>query len=92
MSEPKHLSAGPHGPVDKQTIGFQGRYKDKHKIKRKREVDDFMADCYRDNGFVFSFYFRSISPPENHMRLKLSELHSRVFGVFYTLSDSNHKC
>ena len=31
MSEPKHLSAGPHGPVDKQTIGFQGRYKDKQK-------------------------------------------------------------
>ena len=77
--------------MDEQTIGFQGRHKDKKKIKSKREGDDFMADCYFDNSVSCSFNFRNMPPPIKCVRLKLSILCSRVLGLFDALSNSNYK-
>ena len=86
------ISIGPHGSVDEQTIGFQDRHADKLKIKFKREGDGFMADCWCDDGFTYSFYFRNMPPPQKHLRLKSSAFHSRVLGLFDTLPHQHYKC
>ena len=78
--------------MDEQAIDFQGRHEDEQKIKHKRERDGFRADYYCDNGFACSFHFRNMLPPINHVRLKLSTLHSRVLGLFDAFIDINHKC
>ena len=91
MSETMHLSIGPHGSTDEQNIGFQGSHKEKHKIKWKHEGDIFMADYCCDNGFTCSFHFRSMPPPINHVRLKLSALWSRALGLFDTFPDGDFK-
>ena len=57
MRERTHLTKGTRGHVDKDTIGFQGRYQDEQKIKYKCEGDDFMAYYYSDNSFACSFHF-----------------------------------
>ena len=51
-----------------------------------------MADCWCDNGFAYSFYFRNMPPPQKYLRLKLSALHSRVLGLFDTLPHCHYKC
>ena len=79
----------PNRSVDDKTIGFQGRYKEKQKIKFKREGDGFMADCCCKNGFMHSFYFRNMPAPIKCLRLKLSPLCIRVLGLLIALSHSN---
>ena len=78
--------------MHEQTIEFQGRHADKQKIKHKREGDGFMADCWCNNGFANSFYFRNMSPFKKHLRLKMYTLHSRVLSIFDALPDRNYKC
>ena len=50
-----------------------------------------MADCYCDNEIACAFYFRSMRPPTNYVRLKLSASCSRVLGRFDVFPDVNHK-
>ena len=72
MNEPTCLSTGTRMSADEKTIDFQGRHKDKHKIKHKREGDGFTYDFYCDNIFAHYFHFRNMPPPMKHVRLKLS--------------------
>ena len=51
------LHIGPHGSVNGQTIGFEVRHREKHKIKFKHEGDEFTADYCCDNGFTSYFNF-----------------------------------
>ena len=86
------ILTGPNGSAGKQTIGFQGCYADKQKIKFKREGDGFIADFLCNNSFTYSFHFRNIPPPQKYLHLKLSATHSRELGLFHTLLYSNYKC
>ena len=54
---------GIHITCDKQTIGFQGKHKDKKKIAYKREGDGFQCDAVGEDGYTYSFYFRNEPPP-----------------------------
>ena len=91
MNEPTRLSSGSHGSVDTETIRFQGRHKNKQKIKHKREGHGFMTECCCDNSFARSSRFRNMLPPIKKTTLKLSALHSRVLGLLHALPDSNCK-
>ena len=44
---------------DEQTIGFQGKHKDKKKILYKKEGDGFQCDAVGEDGYTYCFYFRN---------------------------------
>ena len=40
-----------------QTVGFQGRHRDKQRITYKKEGDGFLADCICSDGYTYAFHF-----------------------------------
>ena len=50
-----------------------------------------MDNCNCDNGFACLFNFRNAPPPMKHVRLKLSNFHSRVSDLFETFPDIDKK-
>jgi hypothetical protein len=43
--------------IDEQTIGFQGKHKDKRRITYKRAGDGFQNDALCQDGYTYQFYF-----------------------------------
>jgi hypothetical protein len=83
---------GPDIAIDEQTIGFQGRHKDKLRITYKNEGDGFQCDAVCDSGFTFTFYFRNQPAPKKYIDKGLSPLHARVMSMFDQLKDEYHNC
>ena len=51
--------------IDEKTIGFQGRYKDKLRIKFKYAGDGFQADDVRYHGYTYSFIYHNDDIPDS---------------------------
>jgi hypothetical protein len=83
---------GPDIAIDEQTIGFQGRHKDKLRITYKNEGDGFQCDAVCDSGYTYTFFFRNQPPPKKYIDMGLSPLHSRVMAMFDQLKDAYHNC
>ena len=89
---PKTWKLGREFSIEKTTLGFQGRYKDKRRIAYKRAGDGFQCDAIFENGFTYQVYFCKHSAPPNYINMNLSPLYSSVMALFYALQDKNHVC
>ena len=74
---------------DEQTIGFQGKHKDKQRITYKREGDGFLADCICSDGYTFTFFFRHVKASEKFLKMA-SPLHARVMALCSQLPDRHY--
>ena len=86
----KAVSMGRNLSCDEQTIGFQGKHKDKLKISFKNEGDGFMADALCSDGYTYNFHFRHQAPSQKFIKQGLSPLHSRVCGLISQLPAKNY--
>jgi hypothetical protein len=64
--------------INEQTIGFQGKHKDKLQITYKKGGDGFQCGALCHDGFTYSFYFRNHPAKKKYINEGLSPLHSRV--------------
>ena len=98
----KAMVMGRNLSVDEQTIGFQGRHKDKQRITYKKEGDGFLADTICGDGYTFAFYFchepvKLEGGDANVLKqYNLSPLHMRVLSLisqlphrYYTIGMDN---
>ena len=76
---------------DEQTVGFQGKHKDKQRITYKKEGDGFLADCICSDGFTFAFHFRHQEVSQKLMdHFNCSPIHARVLGLISQLPDTHY--
>ena len=91
----KGMIMGRNLSVDEQTIGFQGRHKDKQRITYKKEGDGFLADTICGDGYTYAFYFRHQPVSQNSntnvfSKYSLSPLHMRVLSLISQLPHKHY--
>jgi hypothetical protein len=77
---------------DEQIIGFKGNHQDKQHISYKREGDGFLTDAISEDGYTYSFYFRSMPAPKKFIQKKFSPTYARILFLFDQLKEGNHIC
>ena len=76
---------------DEQTVGFQGKHKDKQRITYKKEGDGFLADYICSDGFTFAFHFRHQEASQKLIdHFNCSPIHARVLGLISQLPDTHY--
>ena len=78
--------------IDYQTIGMQGKNKDKLRITYKKDGDGFQCDDVCADGFTYNFYFRNQPPPSDNTPCDLSALHKRVMSLLNQLKGEIYAC
>ena len=78
--------------IEKMTLCFQGRHKDKIIITYKRAVDGFQCDALFENGFTYQLHFCNHPAPPKYIKMNLSPLHYFLMDLFDSLQDKNHVC
>lgn len=89
---PQAWQLGKSFSVDEMTMGFKGNHRDKKRITYKAEGDGFQCDALCQNGYTFQIWMRNDLAPKKYITQGLSPLHSRVMGLFDTVSDTYHHC
>jgi len=75
-----------------QTVGFQGKHKDKQRITYKKKGDGFLSDCICSDGFTFAFHFRHHQEASQKLmdHFNCSPIHTRVLGLISQLPNTHY--
>ena len=76
------INIGQSISVDEMDIGFQGRHKDRHRVRYKKVGDVFLVDALCAEGYTYSWYFRNQLAPRKWIDYGLLPMHGRVMSLF----------
>jgi hypothetical protein len=77
---------------DKQTMGFQGKYKDKRRITYKKEGDGFQVDVLAQDGWMHQVFLIIEPAPKEYLQMGLNPPHAHVLWLFGCLKSRWHVC